>query len=129
MALARARALGGVLVFLGAAPAEVHPAHVVPVADPVAGVAALQVLDHGHAARGSCRGREGGNRAVTPRTSLVPFAKESNGVSQATGVCTLLKVSKSCVCGGGGGGGVSLGQNLREEKDPGLCNWTEGRMY
>lgn len=61
VALAKAGVLGGVLVLLSAAPAEVHPAHVVPVADPVAGVPALQVLDHGRAARGSCRGRAGGN--------------------------------------------------------------------
>lgn len=115
MALARAGALGGVLVLLlGTAPAEVHPAHVVPVADPVAGVPALQVLDPGHAARGSCRAREGGNRAVTPRTSLVPFAKESNGVSPATGVCTLLKVSKSWG-GGDSGVGVARPESTRRE--------------
>lgn len=95
MAPARAGALGGVLVLLGAAPAEVHPAHVVPVAYPVAGVPALQVLDHGHAARGSCRGREGGDRAIIPKTALVPLAKENDGMSQAIGGCSLLKVSQS----------------------------------
>lgn len=60
-----AAALRRVLVLLGAAPAEVHPAHVVPVADPVAGVHALQVLNHGHAARGSCKAQGGRKQAVT----------------------------------------------------------------
>lgn len=43
-----------VFVVLSTAPAEIHPAHVVPVTYPVAGVQALQVLKNRHAARRSC---------------------------------------------------------------------------
>lgn len=54
-----AAALRGVLILLRAAPSEVHPAHVVPVAYPVAGVQALQVLNHRHSARRSYKGQGG----------------------------------------------------------------------
>lgn len=54
-----AATLRGVLVLLRAAPPEVHPAHVVPVAYPVAGVQALQVLHRRHSAGRSYKGQRG----------------------------------------------------------------------
>lgn len=90
-----AAALRGVLVLLRAAPAEVHPAHVVPVAYPVAGVQALQVLNHRHSAGRSYRVQEEENRAVISRASLVLFVKENiMGKSQTTCKVHLLKSTK-----------------------------------
>lgn len=48
-----------VFVVLSTAPAEIHPAHVVPVTYPMARVQALQVLKNGHATRGSCGEKKG----------------------------------------------------------------------
>lgn len=51
--------LGGVLILLGTATAKIHPAHVVPVTYPVAGVQVLQVLNDGHSPRRSYKGQGG----------------------------------------------------------------------
>lgn len=89
-------ALGGVFIVVHAAPAKVHPAHVVPVAYPVAGVQAVQVLNHGQSARGSCKG-QGGRKQGHYIWSITEFnlQRRTLGKARQCGTCTFLKVSMS----------------------------------